>query len=404
MSYSFIDLFAGAGGLSLGFELAGFKSVLAIEADLWAAASYRANHQHSNVQTRDIEDITDEEIESARAYRPVAVVGGPPCQGFSHSNIVNRDPKDPRNSLFEQFVRFMRIVRPPLGVIENVPGLLTATTATGQSVLSLIESEFRSIGYDCEWRVLEASAFGVPQRRQRLFIVALDRNRLPTFSWPQASHGPTEAPDLFGRQQLSPLVTLWDAISDLPQITAETFEEGATYRCPPQNTYQELVREGATGPILHHEPMKHTPRIIERFKAISFGLSESDVPAELQPKRRGKPDELSGKAYGQNSRRQDPHRPCSTIVASSHTNFIHPFLDRNFTVRELMRIQSFPDSYVLCGKRAVLSRKLSLRKGLMDDIFLDQRTQIGNAVPPLLARAIGEAAMALLSEVKSNAA
>ncbi len=135
--------------------------------------------------------------------------------------------------------------------------------------------------------------------------------------------------------------------------------------------------------------MRHTERIVKRFEQITYGQSEDNLPEEFSPMRRGDPSMRSGKRYSQNSRRQHPDVPCNTIVASSHTNFIHPFLHRNFTVREMMRIQSIPDAFELRGKRAVLSKKLSLKKGLSEDVYLDQRMQVGNAVPPLLARAFG---------------
>jgi DNA (cytosine-5)-methyltransferase 1 len=156
------------------------------------------------------------------------------------------------------------------------------------------------------------------------------------------------------------------------------------------------MRLGAKTPITNHEPMKHTDRVVERFKQISYGQSEASVAEALRPRKRGAPTELSDSAYSQNSRRQHPERPCNTIVSSSHTNFIHPYLHRNFTVREIARIQSFPDRFQFLGKRAVLSKSLSIKKGYLDDIYLDQRMQIGNAVPPILAEHLAEAIMETL--------
>lgn len=401
-TFGFIDLFAGAGGLSLGFELAGARPLYAVECDKWAALTYRTNHPHVKVEERDITELSDGEISQLRSLGADLLVGGPPCQGFSHSNL-NRDPKDPRNSLFQEFIRFMKILRPRAVVIENVPGLLRTKTAAGEAVISVISASFDAIGYDCCWQVLEASSFGVPQQRQRLFIVGIDRERPADFIWPVPTHEVTAQPSLFGA--VEPQVTLWDAISDLPQCTSETYDPKQAYISSPRNAYQRFSREGAAAIIHNHEPMRHTARIVERFAEIKFGSSEADVRMDLRPRKRGSPDEISDRAYDQNSRRQHPDRVCNTVVASSHTNFIHPYLNRNFTVRELMRIQSFPDRYVACGKRAVLSKKLSLKKGLLDDIYLDQRSQIGNAVPPLLARALANAVLsALQPTVRSNAA
>ena len=206
-------------------------------------------------------------------------------------------------------------------------------------VVEVIEREIAAAGYHSTWKCLQAAEFGVPQRRERLFIVgAATMELLGQFRWPSGSSG----------------FSLWDAISDLP-------EHNEAYIGGPSTAYQKRMRgEHLREAPSHHEPMRHTARIIERFKAIRYGENEAHVAWELQPKGRGG---RPGKAYFQNSRRQHPDQPCSTVVASSHTNFIHPFFHRNFTVRELMRIQSFPDHFSLSGKRAVLSKKLSLRKG-----------------------------------------
>ena len=363
-----IDLFAGAGGLSLGLEAAGLCASLAVEQDRWAAETFQANFPRTRVITQDIETVNEEEIIGFASFSPVAIVGGPPCQGFSHSNVVNRDPSDPRNSLFRQFLRWVNIIRPPFFLLENVSGLSKTRMQDGDFARNVMTREIEAAGYVCDWAVLQAADFGVPQRRERLFVIgARSPSLLSGFSWPTAGAGST--------------VSLWDAISDLPELPG-------SYTSPPLNAYQELARAGVTGSSpTAHEPMRHTARIVERFRAIGFGEGETSVDLRHQPLGRG--GGRPGRPYGQNSRRQRPDAPSNTIVASSHTNFIHPFYHRNFTVRELMRLQSFPDTFVVKGKRAVLSKKLSERKGLLDEVFLDQRMQIGNAVPPLLATAIG---------------
>ncbi|MCW4589186.1 DNA cytosine methyltransferase [Gluconacetobacter entanii] len=369
MRLTTVDLFAGAGGLALGMELAGFKVRAAIEVDKWAAETFQVNFKESKVFTDSVSDFSDKQIAKLLTEKPLVIVGGPPCQGFSHSNIVNRDPRDPRNSLFREFLRWVSVLRPAFFLVENVAGLLATKTAEGRPVIDVIEEEIAAIGYCSDLKLLQAARFGVPQNRERLFILgAASQQLLTRFSWPRPA-------------SLEP-ISLWDAISDLPE------SGGEGYVSPPKNAYQDLMRSDHKGNApSFHEPMRHTARIVERFKAIGFGEGEASVDVELKPKGR---NGLQGKTYAQNSRRQRPDAPCSTIVASSHTNFIHPYFHRNFTVRELMRIQSFPDHFVMKGKRAVLSRSLCLKKGLLDDMHLDQRMQVGNAVPPLLAKAVAE--------------
>lgn len=382
MSLTFIDLFAGAGGMSLGLQMAGLRSVGAVEIDPWAAETYRHNFPNEQVAQVDIRCLADQDIEKLFPCTPDLVAGGPPCQGFSQSNIVNHDPKDPRNSLFREFVRAVSVLKPMFALVENVPGLLKSKTASGEPVISVIERSFDEIGYCSKFRLLQAYEYGVPQDRLRLFIIAArSEEALAAFHWPIPTHqlASTEQASMFSTSE-APAITLWDAISDLAGV-----EDHGTLG-PPQSDFQRLMRDGSDT-AYNHEAMRHTQRVIERFEAISFGMSEADVPDHLQPRQRG--GEGRGRVYSQNSRRQRPDLPCSTVVASSHTNFIHPYLHRNFTVREMLRIQSFPDSFILKGKRAVLSKSLSLKKGYLDDIYLDQRMQVGNAVPPLLAQALG---------------
>ena len=401
--FTSFDLFAGAGGLSHGFSLAGIESTYALEQDKWAGETYAKNNPNVKLEIRDIRDIADEEIARIGVQFPDVIVGGPPCQGFSHANTANKDSKDPRNSLFREFIRFVKVIRPPLCVIENVPGLLRTKLVNGTMAIDAIHDAFSEIGYGTSWKILNAVDFGVPQRRDRLFIIGMRRELgFTSFPWPEATHQSSDglmqidlfdSPNGSGNSQVS----LWDAISDLPQIYATEWHEGLSYPKAPTNAYQAQMRKFASELVFNHEPMRHTARITERFESIGHGQSEADVPEHLRPRRRGGNGELSGIVYDQNSRRQHPSTPCNAMVASSHTNFIHPHLNRNFTVREMMRIQSFPDHYVVCGKRAVLSKKLSIKKGYTDDVYLDQRAQIGNAVPPLLAQAVGLAVGNLLT-------
>lgn len=391
MSYpAVLDLFAGAGGLSLGFEQAGFHVHTAIECDAWAAETLRRNHTQTHVVQKDIAQITDEEVRTlSSAVRYVGVIGGPPCQGFSHSNIVKRDPRDPRNSLFQHFARFVNLIRPDFFLIENVPGLLRTSLATGQPAIEVIDQCFRDLGYRTHRCLLGAEAFGVPQIRERLFILGTPGRALQ-HPMPFPTHSGVaqgQLPLLGANDQLLEAITLWDAISDLPDLKAGEGSSPSRHTGLPVTEYQRVMRNGSEV-LWNHVAMKHTKRVVERFKQISFGESQSDVVEEYAPRVRSNGHLISRKRYDQNNRRLHPDRPSHTIPASFYANFVHPFQHRNFTPREGARLQSFPDTYVFCGKPTVVSHKLLTREGRIGERHLCQYAQIGNAVPPILAHAV----------------
>jgi DNA (cytosine-5)-methyltransferase 1 len=386
MSYSVLDTFAGAGGFSLGFELAGAKVIGAIEVDRWACDTFQFNHPEARVMQGDITAITDEEIvNNFGMFSPDIILGGPPCQGFSICNKNSGDPKDPKNSLFEDFVRVGRLLNPKIMIMENVPNLIKAKTANQELVVDIIKQELRNLGYYVEHQILEATDYGVPQIRRRLVIVA-SRMKLKS-PFPEKSHTTIKTPDLFSFN-LKECPTLWDAISDLPDIEAREGAEESEYTMAPQNEYQQLLRDG-TNKLFNHKSMNHSKRLVERFASMSCGDSSSDVPEHLRPFKRNS-TEFSDKIYDQNNRRMHPDRPCHTVPASFYANFVHPYKNRNFTAREGARIQSFPDWYRFQGKPTVVSHKLLQREGRLEEKHLCQYNQIGNAVPPLMAKAIAE--------------
>lgn len=384
--YTVADVFAGAGGFSIGFQQAGIELALAIEIDSWACDTLRYNHPHTNVVTADITTLSDAELVSLMPVPLDVLIGGAPCQGFSVCNPSAGDPKDPRNSLFMEMVRCASVWKPRALVLENVPGLLRRRTATGQSVIDVICSEFSNIGYSVSFRKLKATDFGVPQMRERVFVIGT-RVAWPDV-WPAATHScaPNGNGRLFGEGLLT-CPSLWDAISDLPVLGAGEGSEILSYNGSPHSGYQKLMRVGATA-IYNHVAMKHTKRMVARFASMSCGESVSDVPEEHRPHKRGDTGTKSDNAYDQNNRRMHPDRPCHTVPASFYANFVHPHQDRNFTPREGARIQSFPDCYRFMGKPTVVSQKLLARENRYDELHLCQYNQIGNAVPPLLAKAI----------------
>lgn len=382
-----LDLFAGAGGFSLGFEAAGAHVAAAVEIDEWASQTLAHNHPDTTVICRDIALLSDEEIAAAGSGCEI-VIGGPPCQGYSVANRNAGDPKDPRNSLFREFIRAVRIVRPKAVLLENVPGLLKRKAQSGEPVIDIIVSELRALGYWVEFRVIEAQSFGVPQIRPRLFVAAYRRE--PNQAFPLPTHRDVRGKDLFGTEnEQLPFLNVWDAISDLPDIEARQGAEMMSYPGAAQNEYQELLRAGSTA-VFNNVAMNHSQRMVERFSHVGWGESGADAPLEHRARQRGDYTKLSGKEYSQNNRRMHPDRPCHTVPASFYANFIHPFKNRNFTPREGARIQSFPDWYRFSGKPTVVSTKLLSREGREGELHLCQYNQIGNAVPPLLAYALAK--------------
>lgn len=322
---------------------------------------------------KDLREISTKNIKHHISESVDVIIGGPPCQGFSLANKNrNKVKDDPRNELFYEFVRVVTDLQPKAFVMENVRGLLSMQKG---KVIQLMKAEFENagLGYQVDYQVLLASDYGVPQNRQRVIMIGIrkDLDKAPVF--PKKSY---ENP-----------VTVWEAISDLPQIKASEGEEKMTYESNPQNAYQEFVRK-KSNTVSNHIAMRHTQRLIDRFKVIKAGQSLAHVPAEHAAVKRGKPTEKSKIVFSQNNQRLHANKPAPTIAASFQSNFIHPYLHRNFTAREGARLQSFPDDFIFQGMRT----KMSWEKGL------SQYQQIGNAVPPLLGYAIGNALKNVLQD------
>lgn len=373
-----IDLFSGCGGLALGFKWAGCKTLFASDMDENCEKTYTYNFPDVPFVKGDLREITTKQIKSQINDLVDVVVGGPPCQGFSLANKNrNKVKDDPRNELFYEFVRVVTDLQPKAFVMENVRGLLSMQKG---KVIKLMKEEFENagLGYQVDFKVLMASDYGVPQNRQRVIMLGIrkDLNIKPEF--PSKTY--------------SKPITVWEAISDLPQIEACEGEEKMSYQESPQNTYQELMRKSATS-VFNHVAMRHTKRLIERFKVIKAGQSLAHVPQQHAAVKRGKPTEKSKIIFSQNNQRLHADKPAPTIAASFQSNFIHPYLNRNFTAREGARLQSFPDDFVFQGMRT----KMSWEKGL------SQYQQIGNAVPPLMGYAIASKIKEILNGVETDA-
>ncbi|WP_104735531.1 DNA cytosine methyltransferase [Hanstruepera ponticola] len=372
-----IDLFSGCGGLALGFKWAGFNTLLASDVDENCEKTYKFNFPRVPFIREDLRDISTNQIKSQVTESVDVVIGGPPCQGFSLANKNrNKVKHDPRNELFYEFVRVVTDLQPKAFVMENVRGLLSMQKG---KVIQLMKEEFENagFGYDVDYKVLLASDYGVPQNRQRVIMIGIrkDLNIKPEF--PIQTH---DRP-----------ITVWEAISDLPQIKASEGEEKMAYKSHAENKYQAFMRQSSSA-VFNHVAMRHTKRLIDRFQVIKAGQSLAHVPQEHAAVKRGKPKEKSKIVFSQNNQRLHADRPAPTIAASFQSNFIHPYLHRNFTAREGARLQSFPDDFIFQGMRT----KMSWEKGL------SQYQQIGNAVPPLLGYAIANKINEILKGVNKN--
>lgn len=338
-----IDLFCGAGGLSIGFEHEGFNSVLAI--DKWndAIVTYNENRENKCGTTVDIHDFTNEQLsEMNEKYHVKGIIGGPPCQGFSM--VGTRLTNDPRNSLYMEYVRFVDVIKPDFFLLENVPGLLSMEK--GKYKDDIIQ-RFSELGYNVNFSTLKASDYGVPQSRKRVFFVGLNRDVYGEIFFD------------FETIEKQPMVSTKEAIGDLPTLIDE--EETTIYSNDPQNDYQKLMRKNST--TLHnHQRTNHTKQTVDVISLVPDGGNIRDLPEEYYKVRN----------YNAAFKRMNSKLPSGTIDCG-HRNYFHYELNRIPTARESARIQSFPDDYVFCGSKT------------------SQYTQVGNAVPPLLAQAIARA-------------
>lgn len=394
-----LDLFAGAGGFGLGFQMASskYKLICSLEIDKWAVETLKANnHGKQKIIHTDIRKFkTSKQILSVCPAKPDVIIGGPPCQGFSYAGPI-KDPSDPRNSLFKSFAKWVKVLEPKAFVMENVRGLLTGKNEKGEKVIDIIIETFKKAGYTTNIWELNAANFGVPQNRERIFIVG---NKLGVkMSVPRITHYlPTEKKSLNGKaKKLEVAINVLKALSDLPKLKAGEGVEETPFCSEPRNDYQRFMRMN-TKTLHNHVTMIHTKRVIERYERIINGYSLNEIPEELKVRKRNGNGEVSDREYNSNYRHLRPDMIAYTIPASFYSNFVHPEQARNITAREAARLQSFPDSYVFKGKRTQISSKLLKQLGKDHENFLSQYNQIGNAVPPLLAKAVAKRILMFLN-------
>lgn len=375
-----VDFFSGAGGLSCGLQMAGFASILGSDIHPVYAGTFARNHPGVCVLTQDIRELSEQDIldlTELKSGELDLIAGGPPCQGFS-INAPVRSLDDQRNHLFKDFLRIADVLRPRAIVIENVPGLVSLGRGT---VVEAIYKHLETMGYTVGHRILFAGHYGVPQMRFRTIFIALrDGGRI---EFPEPTHNAQAVANFTGAKELCmkipPLfaqhlerqTTVWDAISDLPQLAPGEAVHDADYPHSSQSALQSLLRADSAK-IYNHACAKLGKANLERLKHIPQGGSWRDIPHDLLPaglKRARRSDHT--KRYG----RLHPEALCSTILTKCDPHwgsFFHPTQDRALSVREAARIQTFPDRYVFTGS------------------LTEQFEQVGNAVPPLMAKAIGE--------------
>lgn len=340
-----IDIFSGAGGLSLGAEMAGIQISHAIEINPSAAKTFARNHKDAQVHQGDIKELNPSTLKGDHK-NVFVILGGPPCQGFSLSNTRTRNMNNEKNFLFKEFVRFVRELRPIWFVLENVYGL---TNIEKGDTRIMIESHFRELGYEVNSQVLWASDYGVPQKRNRFFMVG-NRTGIK-FEFPEKQNK---------------IITVEDAIGDLPLLANGQSIDKADYTIPYEQAseYAQLMRRRSDYATQNYVS-KNNELVIERYKHIRQGENWRAIPDELMWNYTDKTRTHSG-IY----KRLKANEPSVVISNYRKSMLIHPTQDRGLSVREAARLQSFPDDFYFEGPISHVQQ------------------QIGNAVPPLLAKAV----------------
>jgi DNA (cytosine-5)-methyltransferase 1 len=350
-----IDLFCGAGGLSEGFRQAGYKVLLGSDIDPTFGETFSRSHPGSTFVAKPIQSLSSAEILSTTGLSKGqldVLVGGPPCQGYSVYNH-DRGEHDPRAGLFREYLRIVRDLAPKWLIMENVTGLLSIS---GGQLIRTIAEDISKLGYAVEWRILRAEDYGVPQERRRVVFIA-NRVGAPIL-FPAIDYG----------DGLKPFTTIWDAIGDLPLLAVEA---EAQYPIAPSTDFQMLMRHGNPKLANHYGP-KLGKINQERIRHIPQGGSWRDIPFDLLPEgmKRAKRSDHT-KRYGR-PRLTDLSCTILTKCDIHWGAYIHPIENRAFTVREAARLQAFPDNFVFYGS------------------MTEQFVQIGNAVPPLMAKSIAD--------------
>lgn len=387
-----LDIFCGAGGMSEGFIQAGFNVAFACDINKIAKLTYMHRHEQLGYETKfaciNIERFAEKRYlnKFLEGKKIDVVCGGPPCQGFSLAG--KRDQADPRNMLFKSYIRVIKNVQPKYFVMENVEGILsmqfdkftgiTKKVYENKTVPEILRSEFYELGYYVQFNVLQASDFGVPQNRRRVFFIGHKIRR-----YRGNKYKDLVAPPEFPKRTVERYVSVKEAIDDLSFL--ESGHKCNNYRINENLTQYQMDSINGRTPnangktikseeLFNHEAARHSQGVIDRFSLMNEGENLSDIKLRLS-----KDLWEIHKTEKLRCQRIRSNYPSPTILTLPD-DLIHYSNNRIMTVREHARLQSFDDSFVFLGKRTTGgdNRKKDL----------PQYTQVGNAVPPLLAKAV----------------
>ena len=348
-----VDLCAGAGGLTLGMRQAGFKVQVAVEINQYAAQTYSANFPNVHLIEDDLCKVSAETLDEKLGEngQSIAVlVGGLPCQGFSESNRRTRNRTNPKNHLYKEFLKVLRDLSPRWFVMENVAGI--ATLESGGFLRRMVRA-FRATGYKTTCHILNAADFGIPQVRRRAFLVG---NRLGIdFKMP--------IPTLNDHEQL----TVRDAISDLPILRNGSARDVRNYRMEFESSsdFAQSLRLRKSESVTGNVVSRNTERVVARYKHIRPGENWRSIPTNMMDNY----TELK-RCHTGIYHRLSWDEPSKVIGNFRKNMLIHPSQQRGLSIREAARLQSFPDSHTFLGP------------------LNDRQQQVGDAVPPFLAKAV----------------